>query len=106
MFAYKTDRDKRCCEHLEHHGDSKKGLKEELGLSGIDVAYRVESCTLDNEEKKRYADLEISLIARTELFVKNEERSRAQNSAGYVFYAKAPYSSDRKETYEYQKEAH
>ena len=61
---------------------------------------------LDDEEKKRCADLNVTLVAGAELFKKDQESSRTQYCAGDVFRAEAPDASYRKESYKYKQEAH
>ena len=50
MHADNTYGDKGSCKHLDHHRNSKKGLAEETRLFGVDIAYSMKRCTLDNEE--------------------------------------------------------
>ena len=77
MNSYKADGCKRCGKHLDHHGNREERLAEEFALLGIGVAYRMKRRALDDEEQERYADLDITFVACSELLEKNEERGRA-----------------------------
>ena len=60
--TYKGDGYKRRREHLEHHGNRKERLTVEFALAGIRIADYMKCRTLNNEEQKSCADLDITFV--------------------------------------------